>query len=176
MNWWKDLPSGRAVPQVVNVVVEIPKGSRNKYEFDAELGIVRLDRLLYSSVSFPGDYGLISQTLGEDGDPLDALVMVTEPTFSGCLIETRPLALLKMIDRGQADDKVLAVPSSDPLFRDYHAMGDLPQHLLREIAHFFSIYKDLEATQVEIRGWKNAAQAHKHIRQGVERYRSRFTT
>jgi inorganic pyrophosphatase len=176
VNLWKDLPAGRDLPNIVNVVVEIPKGSRNKYEFDPELGIVRLDRLLYSSVSYPGDYGLIPRTLAEDGDPLDALVMVTEPTFAGCMIEARPIALLQMIDKGERDNKVLAVPSSDPLFRDYHAIGDLPQHFLRETAHFFSIYKDLEHAEVEILGWLDDTHARDYIMQGVERYRGRFPT
>jgi inorganic pyrophosphatase len=138
------------------------------------LGIVRLDRLLYSSVSYPGDYGLIPRTLAEDGDPLDALVMVTEPTFAGCMIEARPIALLQMIDKGERDNKVLAVPSSDPLFRDYHVSADLPQHFLREVAHFFSIYKDLEGLQVEIVGWQDDAQAREYITQGVARYRAKF--
>ena len=114
MNLWKDLPVGTDSPNSINVIVEIPKGSRNKYEFDKKTGAFRLDRVLYSSIHYPGDYGLIPQTFYDDGDPLDVLVMVNEPTFSGCIIQARPIGLFRMKDRGEPDDKILAVPQQDP--------------------------------------------------------------
>ena len=138
------VPPGPKVPEVINVIVEIPKGRRSKFEVDKELGLIRLDRYLYSSSHYPGDYGFIPQTLAEDGDPLDALVMVNEPTFSGCLIRARPLGLFKMTDKGENDYKILCVPNTDPIFAEHHDLWRVPPHYLREVEHFFSTYKDLE--------------------------------
>jgi len=129
---------------VINVIIEVPKGSRNKYEYDTEMGCIQLNRVLYSSMHYPGDYGLIPQTVSEDGDPLDVLVMVGGPSFPGCIIQARPIGLFRMLDSEEADDKVLAVPASDPLYRDYLEIADIPQHFLAEVAHFFTVYKDLE--------------------------------
>ncbi len=176
MNLWSDLPPGPEVPNVVNVIVEIPKGSRNKYEYDKKTGAIVLDRVLYSSIHYPGDYGLIAQTLYDDGDPLDILVMVTEPTFSGCVIQARPIGLFRMKDRGEPDDKILAVPVSDPLFRDYHDIRDIPQHFLAETAHFFAVYKDLEGAHVKTFGWENAEQAKQRIMYSVELYKKNIQT
>ena len=142
-NLWRELPSGPQPPEVVYTIVEIPRGSRNKYEYQEAMGIIKLDRLLYSSLHYPGDYGIIPQTLAEDGDPLDVLIMVTQPTFPGCVVEVRPLGLFRMLDRDQADDKVLAVPASDPLYNEYRELDDVPPHFLKEVAHFFTVYKDL---------------------------------
>jgi inorganic pyrophosphatase len=125
-NLWRDLPPGPQPPEIVYTIVEIPRGSRNKYEYHEAMGIIKMDRLLYSSLHYPGDYGLIPQTLADDGDPLDTLIMVTEPTFPGCVVEVRPLGLFRMLDRGQADDKVLAVPASDPLYNEYRDLDDVP--------------------------------------------------
>ncbi len=173
MNLWKDLPAGPKMPDVVNIVVEIPKGSRNKYEYDKETGAIRLDRVLYSSIHYPGDYGFVAQTLYDDGDPLDILVMVTEPTFSGCVIQARPIGLFRMKDKGEPDDKILAVPSSDPLFGDYHDIGDIPQHFLQEVEHFFAVYKDLEGHVVKPLGWEGAEPAREHIKRALSAYRTR---
>lgn len=171
MNLWKELAAGRDVPELVNVIVEIPKGSRNKYEYDKEMGTICLDRVLYASMQYPGDYGLVPQTLSEDGDPLDILVMTNEPTFPGCVIQARPIGLFRMQDKGEPDDKILAVPASDPLFRDYHDLGDIPQHFLHEVAHFFAVYKDLEGVHVKTLGWVDAAHAKAHIVRAVDLYR-----
>ena len=116
INAWHDLPAGPRPPDHVTAVVEIPRGSRNKYELDKVTGLLRLDRVLYSAVHYPGDYGFIPRTLHEDGDPLDILVMINEPTFPGCHIDCRPLGVLRMLDRGEPDDKVLAVPVNDPYY------------------------------------------------------------
>src|SRR3954469_18349008 len=139
-----DVPPGTDVPRVVNVIVEIPKGRRSKFEVDKKTGLMRLDRYLYSSSHYPGDYGFIPQTLADDGDALDAVVMVNEPTFSGCLIEARVVGLFKMTDNGKNDFKVLAVPHGDPLFGEFHNLRDVPSHFLKEVEHFFSTYKQLE--------------------------------
>src|SRR5579884_2765778 len=120
------IPPGSNLPGVVNVLVEIPKGSRNKFEIDKSTGLIRLDRYLYSSSHYPGDYGFIPQTLADDGDPLDILIMVNEPTFSGCLIEARVVGLFRMKDRGVNDFKILGVPNSDPLFAEYCNLTDVP--------------------------------------------------
>jgi inorganic pyrophosphatase len=172
-NPWASLPPGPQVPEVIHVLVEIPKGSRNKFEYDKHLGVFRLDRVLYSPLHYPGDYGLIPQTLAEDGDPLDVLVMVSEPTFVGCVIRARPLGLFRMVDHGTLDHKVLAVPATDPLFADSRDLRDVPRHFLAEVAHFFKTYKDLEGIGVEPLGWEPAASARQEILRSVERYRER---
>src|SRR5688500_8284957 len=163
---------GTDIPSVVNMIVEIPTGKRNKYELDKDTGLIKLYRYLYSSSVYPGDYGFIPQTLAEDGDPLDILVMVNEPTFSGCLIEARVVGLFRMKDHGHNDFKVLGVPHSDPLFAEFQNLGDVPSHYLREVEHFFATYKQLEGTHVEPMGWATAQDAVLEVRAAVERYRS----
>ena len=167
---WKDLAPGPHPPEVVTAVVEIPRGSRNKYELDKASGLFKLDRVLYSSVHYPGDYGLIPQTLHEDGDPLDVLVMIKEPTFTGCLIAVRPIGVLKMLDRGEPDDKILAVPVEDPMHGEYFDIADLPSHYLKEIEHFFAIYKDLEGKRVEVAGWGKSEEAMRIINESIVRF------
>src|SRR3954469_10807306 len=137
MNLWHDLEPGPSVPDVIHTIVEIPKGSRNKYEYHKPTGAFKLDRVLYSPVHYPGDYGFIPQTYYEDGDPLDVIVMVGEPSFPGALIVARPIGMFRMLDGGDPDDKILAVPDSDPLYRDYHNITDIPRHFLDQVAHFF---------------------------------------
>jgi inorganic pyrophosphatase len=173
MNLWRELPPGPDWPRVIYVVVEIPKGSRNKYEYDEQRGFVRLDRVLFSSLHYPGDYGFVPQTLHTDGDPLDVLVMTNEPTFAGCVIEARPLGVYGLIDREQLDDKILAVPHTDPLFKEYHTLKDVPPHFLDEVAHFFDVYKDLESAEVKGSGWDGLESACAEIRRAVERYQER---
>ncbi|MEX0777977.1 MAG: inorganic diphosphatase [Phycisphaeraceae bacterium] len=170
------VPSGPNIPEVVNTIVEIPKGRRSKFEVDKQTGLLRLDRYLYSSLHYPGDYGFIPQTLAEDGDPLDILVMVNEPTFSGCLIEARPIGLFKMTDRDLNDYKVLAVPSTDPIFADFHDLWRVPAHFLREVEHFFATYKELEGEQgediVKTLGWESADKAREEITSSVKRWKA----
>jgi inorganic pyrophosphatase len=169
-NLYHALPAGPDVPKVVYVVVEIPKGSRNKYEYDERGGFIKLDRVLFSSLHYPGDYGFVPQTLHRDGDALDVLVMTNEPTFSGCVIEARPLGIYRLLDRGQPDDKILAVPHTDPLFSGYHALADVPDHFLDEMGHFFSVYKDLEMAEVQPEGWYDREEAYAEIERAVARY------
>jgi inorganic pyrophosphatase len=134
-------------------VIEIPKGSRNKYELDHETGRIKLDRLLFSSVHYPTDYGFFPDTWGLDNDPLDAMVCVTEPTFPGCEIDVKPVGLLRMRDDKGIDDKVLCVPRTDPGRNELETLEDIPQSLRDVISHFFSIYKNLERKHVEVDGW-----------------------
>jgi len=173
-NLWRELPSGPQSPEVVYTIVEIPRGSRNKYEYEEAMGIIKLDRLLYSSLHYPGDYGIIPQTLAEDGDPLDVLIMVTQPTFPGCVVEVRPLGLFRMLDGDQADDKVLAVPASDPLYNEYRELDDVPPHFLKEVAHFFTVYKDLEGVRVKPIGWAPRSEALEAIEHAMAFYRREF--
>lgn len=170
-----DVNPGPSVPNIVNAIVEIPKGRRSKFEADKKTGLIRLDRYLYSSLMYPGDYGFIPQTLSEDGDPLDILVMVNEPTFSGCLIEARPIGLFKMTDKGQNDYKVLAVPSSDPIFAEFNDLWRVPPHFLREVEHFFETYKELEGPKgrdmVKTLGWEGPDKAKEEVELSIARYR-----
>lgn len=162
---------GTNIPQVVHAIVEIPKGRRSKFEVDKKTGLIRLDRYLYSSSHYPGDYGFIPQTLAEDGDALDILVMVNEPTFSGCLIEARVLGVFRMRDHGHNDYKILGVPHTDPLFDEYQGLDDVPRNYLREVEHFFATYKQLEDIHVETQGWSHATDATAEVHASVERYR-----
>lgn len=166
------VPPGTNLPSVVHTIVEIPKGRRSKFEFDKKTNLIKLDRYLYSASHYPGDYGFIPQTLAEDGDPLDILVMVNEPTFSGCLIETRVVGLFRMKDRGQNDFKILGVPHADPLFSHLQGLTDVPPHFLREVEHFFSTYKQLEGVATEALGWAPAGEGMGEVFASVDRYRS----
>jgi inorganic pyrophosphatase len=168
---WHNLPAGPSAPGVIYVVVEVPKGGHNKYEYSKSAGVIKLDRVLYSPLHYPGDYGFIPQTYYGDGDPLDVLVMMEEPTFPGCVIEARPIAMLKLLDRGEHDDKILAVPSTDPHYEDYHDLPDLPKHYPKAVEHFFITYKHLQGAQVESLGWTNAKEAKDAITGAMNHYR-----
>ncbi|MFA9400166.1 MAG: inorganic diphosphatase [Acidobacteriota bacterium] len=139
--------------ETVNIIVEVPKGSRNKYEWDEDIGAIKFDRFLFSSMVYPVDYGFVPHTLGEDGDPLDAMVCVSEPTFPGCVIPAIPIGLFRMTDEGEIDDKILCVPAEDPNWNFIDSMDGLPEQLREEIAHFFSVYKQPEGKHVEVEGW-----------------------
>jgi inorganic pyrophosphatase len=155
----------------VEMIVEIPKGSRNKYEMDHTLGRLRLNRMLFTSTRYPVDYGYIPDTLAEDGDPLDIMVMLEEPTFPGCSILVRPVGLFWMSDEGGPDAKVLAVPAGDPRFDGYRELRYLPEHLLAEIRHFFDVYKELEPGKgTDIRGWQDRPSAEREIADAQKRW------
>jgi inorganic pyrophosphatase len=151
-------------------LVEIPKGSRNKYEYDHDLDVIKLDRFLFSSMVYPTDYGFIPDTLGEDGDALDAMVCVSEPTFPGCVIPVKAIALFRMEDDKGVDDKVLCVPISDPAWNTLEELEDLPDQLQQEIEHFFSVYKDLEQKKVKVDGWHSREDALKQIEEARKRH------
>jgi inorganic pyrophosphatase len=171
---WHDLPTGPNPPAEVTAVIEIPTNERNKYELDKEHGIFRLDRVLHSAVHYPGDYGFLPRTLADDGDPLDVLVLMTIPVFTGCLVDARPIGLFHLIDSGVADEKVLAVPKGDPYSEGLNDLADIPQHYLKEIEHFFRVYKDLEGTHTETRGFEGADAALHAVRRAMVSYRDRF--
>ena len=151
--------------------VEIPKGSRNKYEYNEELGAIVLDRFLFSSVVYPSDYGFIPDTLGEDGDPLDALVIVTEPTFPGCFIPVKTIGVFKMTDGGEKDDKMVCIPTTDPNWTHCNDLDDLSDQLKTEIAHFFEIYKQPEGKIVRVDGWGGREDALAEIEASRVRWR-----
>jgi inorganic pyrophosphatase len=152
-------------------LIEIPKGSRNKYEWDAELNAIKLDRFLFASVVYPTDYGFIPETIGEDGDPLDAMVCVTEPTFPGCVIPVKVIALFRMRDDKGVDDKVVCIPEHDPNWAHVDKLEDLGEPLRDEISHFFSIYKQPEGIAVKVDGWFPREQAIEVIEEAQARYR-----
>lgn len=171
---WHNLSAGPHAPETIYVVVEVPKGGHNKYEYSKAAGVIKLDRVLYSPLFYPGDYGFIPQSFYGDGDPMDVLVLMEEPTFPGCVIEARPVAMLRLVDRGENDDKVLAVPASDPHYDDYHDLEDLPKHIPKAVEHFFLVYKQLQNATVESMGWVGADEARKAIQFSLDFYHEKF--
>jgi inorganic pyrophosphatase len=170
MTNYLELPVGDKAPEIFNVVIEIPAEGINKYEYDKKLHVFRLDRNLYSPVHYPGDYGFVPSTLSDDGDPLDVLVLVDAPSFPGCVMEVRPIGLLEMLDQGVLDEKVLAVGRKNPRYTDVWNYSEIYPHMLKEITHFFSIYKDLEGKRVEMRGWHDAGYARDRVMYAVRNY------
>lgn len=156
-----------------DVLIEIPRGSRNKYEYDFDMKRIRFDRMLYSSMMYPADYGFIPETLALDGDPLDVLVWFTEPTFPGCVAEVKPIGVFYMADDKGDDEKIICVPVSDPIACKMNDLSDLNVHFKKEVEHFFQVYKDLENKKVEVRGWGNLADAEKLIAECAERFNSK---
>jgi inorganic pyrophosphatase len=169
----EDLPIGERAPEIVNVIVEIPKGARNKYEYDPSYGVFKLDRVLYSAVHYPAAYGFIPSTYAPDGDAMDVLVLTSEPTFTGCLLTARPIGMMTMYDEKGLDEKVLAVSDVDPYSRGVNELDDLRPHFTSEVEHFFGVYKDLEAKEVDIRGWAEREVTLERIREYMEVHRSR---
>ena len=153
---------------LINILIEIPAGSKNKYEFDKNLNAFALDRVLYASVQYPCDYGFIPNTLADDGDPLDGMVFMDQPTFPGCVITARPIGMLEMIDGGDRDEKILCVPDKDPRYSQVKSLQDVAQHRLDEIAEFFKTYKNLEKKVTEILGWKDADQVSSLIEECIK--------
>jgi inorganic pyrophosphatase len=170
MTNYLELPIGKDCPEVINAVIEIPHESINKYEYDKDLHVFKLDRNLYSPVHYPGDYGFIPSTLAGDGDPLDALVLVDAPSFPGCVMEVRPIGVLEILDQGLSDEKVLCVGSKNPRYKDVWNFSEIYPHMLREITHFFSIYKDLEGKRVEVKGWRDASVARTAVIEAQQRF------
>jgi inorganic pyrophosphatase len=164
------LPIGNGAPDEVNAVIEIPRGQTNKYEYDKQLHVFRLDRNLYSPVHYPGDYGFIPSTLSDDGDPLDVLVLVDAPSFTGCVMTVRPIGVLEMVDQEKKDEKVLAVGTNNPIYKNVNDYEGLYPHLVREIEHFFAIYKELEAKTTRILGWQGSKRAREIVSECVTRY------
>ncbi|WP_341656399.1 inorganic diphosphatase [Blattabacterium cuenoti] len=158
-----------------DALIEIPKGSRNKYEFDKTNNLIRLDRVLYSPMSYPTDYGFIPKTLSMDGDPLDVLVFLTEPTIPGCLIKVKPIGIFFMIDEKGKDEKIICVPISDPNYNIINNIDEISLHTKKEIEHFFLVYKDLENKKVKIENWKDKKEAISVYKQSCLRYKNNLT-
>jgi len=158
---------GDDFPEIVEVLVEVPKGSRNKYEWDPDSERIKLDRVLYSSVHYPADYGFVRDTMAEDGDEVDILVLIEEPTFSGCIIYARPVGMLQMRDEKGPDNKVLGVPIHDPRWRHVDDIHEIPPHLLNEIENFFLTYKRLEAKVVTSEGWEDRKKTMEYLNNSV---------
>ncbi len=175
VNYVHEVSRGEKAPQIVNVVIEIPMGSRNKYEIDRKAGFLKLDRVINSPFHYPTDYGFIPQTWGQDNDPLDAMVLTHHPVFPLCIVEVRPIGLLRMEDEKGIDDKILCVPTGDPRFEKIRDIKELPPHWPKEIAHFFERYKELEEGKyTRIVGWFGSAEAMKCIAEAIKRYEEKF--
>jgi inorganic pyrophosphatase len=168
------VPIGKDAPREVHAIIEIPKGSSNKIEFDLHLATFVLDRVLFSPLFYPFDYGFIAGTLSKDGDPLDVLVLGSQPTFTGCVVLARPLGSLRMRDEEGEDDKILAVSARDPRFNDLENLSDLPEHYLREITHFFAVYKELEEKETAVLGWQDRSSAYIVITEAHRRLSGRL--
>jgi len=168
MNLLHDIEPGTA--DEMNVIVEIPKGSKNKYEIDKETGMIALDRVMHTAQDYPFDYGFVPQTLWDDGDALDVLLLTTYPLAPGILVRARPVAVLKMIDGGESDDKVIAVPTEDPRFNEVKDLKDVNPHILKEIEHFFGTYKKIQNKEVETNGFEDAASAKAGFERSVKLY------
>lgn len=153
-----------------DVLIEIPKGSRNKYEYDFDLQKIRFDRMLFSSMMYPGDYGFVPQTLALDKDPLDVLVLGHQPTYPMTVVEVRPIGVFHMADEKGPDEKIICVPVSDPIWSNKKDIADLNPHRLKEIEHFFQVYKDLEEKKVDVGGWGNAEEAREIYVKCLKRY------
>ncbi len=166
---WRDFESGPDPPEEVYVVIEMTRGSRNKYEYDARNGVFRLNRVLYTY--FPCDYGFIPQTLDDDGDPLDAVLLINEPTFTGCVTVARPVANIKMIDGDAMDDKIVTVSTTDPFYRHVRCLDDIPSSLVRELTYFFENYKRAEDKTTKVERWDDSDEAKKIIEWSMDYYK-----
>jgi|SRR5690554_2865994 inorganic pyrophosphatase len=167
---WHDVPVGPEAPDWIQAVIEIPQGGKVKYELDKETGLLRVDRVLYSSVMYPANYGFIPQTLGDDDDPLDVLVLMQEQVIPLSILRARPIGLMNMIDQGRNDEKIIAVHLDDPAFNGYYHIHELPGHRLKELRRFFEDYKALEEKEVRVQDFFGPERAHLVINQSIERY------
>lgn len=176
MNLWHDVPLGEDMPNEINIIIEIPKGSNNKYEIDKETGLIKLDRANYTAAAYPFDYGFAPQTLWDDGDPLDVVVLTTYPLASGTLAAVRPVAVIDMVDSGESDFKIIAVPVEDKRWEDVNDIADLNKHTLKEFQHFFETYKALKGkpAPVEIKGIYGKKEALVAVERSVKLYKEKF--
>jgi inorganic pyrophosphatase len=167
---WHDVPTGPDAPNIFHAIIEIPQGSKLKYELHKETGLLYIDRVLYSSVVYPANYGFIPQTLGEDDDPLDVLVLMQEAVVPLSVLRARPIGMMTMLDQGQADEKIVCVHVDDPAFNGFTNIKQIPEHRLRELKRFFQDYKILEDKEVSVQDFLGPEQAHRVINEGMERY------
>jgi inorganic pyrophosphatase len=171
---WHGVPSGDTAPAIVNAVIEIPQGSRAKYEIDKASGLLKLDRIIYSSFYYPCNYGFIPQSYGGDHDPLDILVITSQPVQALCLMEAKVIGVMQMIDQGEADDKIIAVAANDPSVNHYNDIEELPKHFFSELRHFFEEYKKLENKTVMVEEFGNRQSAYKIIQDALDFYKESF--
>lgn len=174
MNLLHDLTPGEKTPKIINVIIEIPKGSKNKYEIDKETGLIKLDRAMKTSQDYPFDYGFVPQTYWEDGDALDVVVLTTYPLHPGILVEARPVGIMKMIDGGDSDDKIISVPKDDPRWDNVKDIKDVNPYTLKEIKHFFETYKVIENKKVEVGSFSGKDKAEQAIKKALKMYKDKF--
>lgn len=172
MDLWHEVQPGDA--STMHVVVEIPRGSKNKYEIDKETGLIALDRPAHTGQDFPFDYGFVPQTLWDDDDPIDVIILTTFPLHPGVLVRVRPVGIMNMIDGGEADDKVIAVPIDDPRWKPVQDIEDVNEHTLKEIRHFYSTYKKIQEKKVEVHGFKGVDAAKEAFKRGRTLYKEKF--
>ena len=172
MNLWHDIEAG--TKEEINVIVEINKGSKNKYEIDKQTGLIALDRVAHTAQDFPFDYGFVPRSLWHDNDPLDVIILTTHPLMPGILVRVRPVGLMNMIDTGEGDDKIIAVPVDDPRFETLKDLSDINPHTLKEIEHFYSTYKKLQNMEVQVTGFKGRAEAENAFAEGLKLYQEKF--
>jgi len=169
----KNLPIGEKYPEIINAVIEIPKHSRNKYEYDEDLDIIKLDRVMHSPLIYPADYGFVPETRAEDGDHLDVLVLTGSPAMTGCMMVVRPVGVMHMLDGGVPDEKIISVEANNPRYKEIQDLADLREHTLLELKHFFEQYKTLENKNVEIKGFEDKSKAIEIIKRTHEEYQKR---
>lgn len=176
MNVWHDLGADRITPEKFEAYIEIPKGSKSKYELDKETGLLKLDRILYTSTRYPANYGFIPRTLAHDQDPLDVLVLCGETIYPGTLVECYPIGYIRMIDSGYNDEKIIAIPFNDPKYSSYTDISQLPPHIFKEMCHFFAVYKMLETDDkyTEVEDVQNAIESQRIIAQAIKDYEATF--
>ena len=174
MNIWHDMNPTAITPSDFTAVIEIPKGSSCKYELDKKTGIMRLDRVLYTATHYPANYGFIPRTYADDGDPLDVLVLCGAPIYPLTLVQVYPIGCMRMIDGGKEDDKIIAIPFSDPTYRDVKSIDELPAHIFDEIMHFFTVYKQLENKQTAVKELFSRKEAEEIIQSCIEAYNEKF--
>ncbi len=172
MNVWHDFPAEGIAPDRFSAVIEIPKGSSCKYELDKKTGMLCLDRVLYTATHYPANYGFIPRTYADDGDPLDVLVLCSEPIFPMTLVEVYPIGAMRMIDGGKQDDKIIALPFSDPTYKEVKSLHELPTHIFDEIKHFFTVYKQLENKQTAVNDLFDRDEAVEIVKQAIEDYKT----
>ncbi len=172
MNLWHDIDPG--TKESMNVIIEINKGSKNKYEVDKETGLIALDRVSHTAQDFPFDYGFVPKSLWHDGDPLDVILLTTYPLLPGILVKSRPVAIMNMIDSGEGDDKIIAVPVDDPRFNNVQDLKDVNPHTIKEIEHFYSTYKQLQNKVVEVKGFKGKSEAESSFEEGLKLYSEKY--
>ena len=174
MNIWHDMDPAGIRQDDFHAVVEIPKGSKCKYELDKQTGLLRLDRILYTSTHYPANYGFIPRTYADDGDPLDVLVLCSEPIYPMTLVRVYPIGVMRMLDGGKMDDKIIAVPFSDPSYFGIRSIDELPPHIFDEILHFFTVYKQLENKQTDVKSLFGPAEARRIVQEAIDAYRAEF--